>query len=139
MKAKICRRRHKHRKGVSMKKKLVLSAMLVCLLALGLALIGCDNGSTSGDIVPIELQGTWVNPSVGTGTLYGSLLTTTGTDGITITENVTSVQKGSIAYVNGTAYTRYTVRTSQGSVLELGLTQDGQTLMRGDGYIFTKV
>jgi hypothetical protein len=32
---------HKHRKGFSMKKKLVLSVMLVCLMALGLALIGC--------------------------------------------------------------------------------------------------
>jgi len=30
-----------------MKRKIALSAMLVCLLAIGLALVGCDNGTTS--------------------------------------------------------------------------------------------
>jgi len=32
-----------------MKRKLVLSAMLVCSLAIGLALVGCDNGTTNPD------------------------------------------------------------------------------------------
>jgi hypothetical protein len=32
-----------------MNKKLIISAMLVSLLALGLALAGCDNGTTGGD------------------------------------------------------------------------------------------
>ena len=32
-----------------MKRKIALSAMLACLLVIGLALAGCDNGSTSGN------------------------------------------------------------------------------------------
>jgi hypothetical protein len=32
-----------------MKRKIVLSVMLACLLAIGLALVGCDNGTTNPD------------------------------------------------------------------------------------------
>jgi hypothetical protein len=44
----ICRRQHKNRKGFFMKKKLVLSAMLVALLALGLAVTGCPTEDDGG-------------------------------------------------------------------------------------------
>jgi hypothetical protein len=55
-----------------MKKKLVLSAMLVALLALGLSLVGCptedddDGGGGGGGIVPTELQGNWLRDTAGT-------------------------------------------------------------------------
>jgi hypothetical protein len=43
-----------------MKKKLIIMAMLVGLLALGLTFISCDNGSTgNGDSIPAQLVGTW--------------------------------------------------------------------------------
>jgi hypothetical protein len=42
-----------------MKKKLVLPAMLVCLLAVGLAFVACDDGSTNGS-QDAALNGTWV-------------------------------------------------------------------------------
>jgi hypothetical protein len=51
----------KNCKGVFMKKKLVLSAMLVCLLALGLSLSGCptDGGDDDGGgKLPANLQNT---------------------------------------------------------------------------------
>ena len=52
-----------------MKKKLVFSGMLVCLLALGLSMIACDNGTTGGDggseTVPAALQGNWLRDSDG--------------------------------------------------------------------------
>jgi heat shock protein HslJ len=52
-------------------KKRVLSVMLVCLLALGLSLIGCptepdDPGGGGGGIAPAELQGNWLRDSEGT-------------------------------------------------------------------------
>jgi hypothetical protein len=40
------------RKGVSMKKKFVFSAMLVFLLALGLVFVSCDNGTSPGGDPP---------------------------------------------------------------------------------------
>jgi hypothetical protein len=49
-----------------MKKKLVLSAMLVCLLALGLTLIGCPTdgggggGGGGGNSWPTEILGQWI-------------------------------------------------------------------------------
>jgi hypothetical protein len=45
-----------------MKKKLVFSAMLVCLLALGFALVGCSSDDGGGIEIPGEYQGsTWIN------------------------------------------------------------------------------
>jgi hypothetical protein len=44
-----------------MKKKIVLSAMLVCLLVLGLTLIGCPTDSDD-DFTITKLEGKWVNP-----------------------------------------------------------------------------
>jgi hypothetical protein len=54
-----------------MKKKLVLSAMPVALLALGLAVTGCltedddDSSSSSGGSVPSDLQGMWLLDDAG--------------------------------------------------------------------------
>ena len=53
-----------------MKKKLIFSGMLVCLLALGLALVGCktdaDDDSGGSGTVPVALQGNWLRDSDGT-------------------------------------------------------------------------
>jgi hypothetical protein len=44
-----------------MKKKLVFSAMLVCLLALGFALAGCSSDDDGGGTIDTaKLKGTWV-------------------------------------------------------------------------------
>jgi hypothetical protein len=45
-----------------MKKKLVLSAMLVCLLTLGLSLLGCptDSDDGGGGIDTAKLKGNWI-------------------------------------------------------------------------------
>jgi uncharacterized lipoprotein NlpE involved in copper resistance len=54
-----------------MKKKLIFGAMLVCLLALGLMVVGCDNGSTDdgggggGGGIPAELVGNWYSQAAG--------------------------------------------------------------------------
>lgn len=47
-----------------MKKRLIFLGMLVCLLALGLVFVSCDNGSTSGGGgggggIPAELVAKW--------------------------------------------------------------------------------
>jgi hypothetical protein len=51
-----------------MNKKLIFGTMLVCLLALSLALIGCptdsdDGGGGGGSGVPADHQGTWKSDS----------------------------------------------------------------------------
>jgi hypothetical protein len=72
------------REGVSMKKKLNLLVMLVCLLALSLIFIGCDNGTTGdgGNSYvewPTSIVGTWVgDPSL---VEAGKLLVFTNTGG----------------------------------------------------------
>jgi hypothetical protein len=118
-----------------MKKFWILGIVMMVLF--GSMITSCDNGTTD-DIVPIELQGTWVNPA-GTVTITRSSVTVAITGGTTNTDNVVSVQKGSVVNISGTNYTSYTVILSQGYSVYLGLTQDGQTMLDDDGYIFTKV
>jgi hypothetical protein len=113
-------------------------AGLIIFLVFGFFLAGCDNGSGPGDIVPSEPQGTWVN-NVATVTIGSSSITVARTNGRTDTETVISVEMGLVVTRYGTDYTPYTIKSNQGSVVELGLTQDGQTMIDGDGYTFNKV
>jgi hypothetical protein len=71
-----------------MKKKLFISAMLVCLLALGLALVGCDNGTTSS---PEWWEGYYSEPGGG----WANVSTTS------ITSNLTSDFSGSVTITTG--------------------------------------
>jgi len=59
----LCQRRHKHRKGsFGMKRRILVSGLLVCLLALGLVFVSCgDEGSEEGTFtltdIPAEYNG----------------------------------------------------------------------------------
>jgi len=46
-----------------MEKKKVLPGMLIIVLALGMTVVGCDNGSTNGDENNVSITGTWNNDS----------------------------------------------------------------------------
>jgi len=58
MEIKVCRRRHKNRKGVFMKKRLFSLSVLVSVLALSFAVVSCDNGTTDNGsaITPIPVD-----------------------------------------------------------------------------------
>jgi len=78
-----------------MKRKIVLSAVLVCLLAIGLVLAGCDNGSTTSGGNDGSLDGTW-NKSPMTLVISGSSYTSKYSG--------QNYGKGTISY-NGSAIT----------------------------------
>ena len=84
-----------------MKKKLIVSGMLVCLLALSFALFGCktdaDEGGGGDSGFPSDLQGTW------TGGGYTVVITAT-------TAKVTGT--GMAGTGNGTVYTLSSTDTS---------------------------
>ena len=85
-----------------MKKKLIVSGMLVCLLALSFALFGCKTDATDGegggdDGLPAAMQGTWT----GGGYTVGITATTAKVTGT-----------GMAGTGNGTVYTLSSTDTS---------------------------
>jgi len=118
-----------------MKNTLKVFGVIALAVVIGFSIAACSNGSTSGDIVPKELQGTWVG-SAGTITINGSSAIVDDGSGPR-TLFIKSVQKGSVKYINGENWTVYTVKSSEGDIV-CGLSQDGRTMLDDDGNYFQK-
>jgi hypothetical protein len=105
--------------------------------AICFSITACDDGSGSNDIIPNELQGTWVGYA-GTVIINGSSFTIQETGGSPRNVPIKSVQKGSTVLASdGEYYTVYTLIPSNGgNNAVIGLSQDRQTIVDYDGYYF---
>jgi hypothetical protein len=119
-----------------MKNTIKFLGIIALIAVIGFSMSSCDDGSSSGDIVPSELQGTWVG-SYGT-IIINSSSATVQTGGSSITDTVKRVQKGSVTNVDGVNYTVYTVKFAQWDDVILGLTSDKRTMVDNEGYFFYK-
>jgi hypothetical protein len=123
---------HKTQRSFCMKKKLVFSAMTVCLLALGLVLAGCPNGSTGGggndDSANDKLYGKWGDIITLTFSSPNKVVTSVGNFTGTYAYDGTTL-KVSGGAGNGTASMPATI---SGNVLTLGTVSGGEGTEAGE-------
>ena len=64
-----------------MKNRIKLFVIIAIVAMIAVGFVSCDNGTTDTDVVPIELQGTWINNDGYTITFTGNSFTWDGGTG----------------------------------------------------------